>query len=374
MTKSNEHGWRRRGSVLITGFLMIALIASFLPLIETNVWWVRYMDFVRLQLAIALIILLLAFVAVRGRAGRAGWTLGALALVAVAYHASKLYLYSPYPAHAAVGLEDCAPDSALTVMVANVQEHNEHASELLRLVSEVDPDVLLVMETDPWWDRHLAPLAVSYPEKVQYIPEGHGAFGVHLLSKLRLVSPEFRFLFNAYTPTIFTGLELHSGEVVQFLGLHPHPPLAPSQPATLRDAHLLSAALEARSTEAPTIVAGDLNAVPWEPVTRRAARIGGLIDPRIGRGFYPTFRTDSLLISWPLDHVLYQDAFGLLEFEMLPDFGSDHFPLMARLCHAPAIPLMQQAPELEAGDLQEAERAIEAAQALEPRAAREGGR
>ncbi len=368
--RKNVHWWRSWSAALVGVLVTIALVASALPLVETNAWWVRYADFPRLQLTIVLIVLLPVFIALRGRAGALGWIVSTFVMVAVFYHASKLQPYSPLTAQVAAGVEACAPASTVTVMVANVKERNESAARFLELVDKADPDVLLVLETDPWWDRHLAPLGDRYPDREQFIPEGHGDFGMHLFSKLKLVSPQFTFLFDAYSPTIVTGLMLRNGETVEFIGLHPHPPMAPSLPTTLRDAHILSAAMEARSHDAPTILAGDFNAVPWEPVIRRAARIGGLLDPRIGRGFYPTFDANSAIISWPLDQVLYQDGFGLLGFDTLPEFGSDHLPVMARLCHAPAAPLQQRAPDLWADDLSEAQKSIEAARALHPESLR----
>jgi len=149
------------------------------------------------------------------------------------------------------------------------------------------------------------------------------------------------------------------------VGVHPQPPMALSQPTTLRDGHLLIAAMVAGASDPPSILAGDFNAVPWEAVNRRAARIGGLLDPRIGRGLYPTFRADSLLVSWPLDQILYQEAFGLMSFEKLPDFGSDHFPVFTRLCHAPGQAEAQEAPQPDSEDIREAETSIEAARALD---------
>jgi len=367
-----RHRWsrlilRRILPLVILGLLAVATAVSFLPLIETNAWWVRYADFPRLQLATAIVLLLTALLGLGRHAGKRARTTALLAVVlpaaAVGYHAHKLYPYTGLSAQAAAGVEECPAERTLSVMVANVQKRNEDASEFLRLVEDVDPDVLLVMETDGWWDRRLSPLRSTFPEAVQHIPESHGAFGMHFFSKLRLTSPAFRFLFDADTPTLFTGIDLPNGVMVQFLGLHPRPPLAWSQPTALRDAHLLSAGLEARSTKMPTIVAGDFNAVPWEPATRRSARIGGLLDPRIGRGFYPTFRTDDLLISWPLDQILYQQAFGLLDFETLPAFGSDHFPVFARLCHGAPGRMPHAAPALRPGDLEEAQVSIEAARA-----------
>lgn len=358
--------WRTVIAALVFCLLAIGLAASFLPLIETNTWWIRYLDFPRLQVAVALLVLLVAFSAIRGRVGKLGWTLALPVFLAVGYHADKLAAYSGASTPTAASVEDCPEDATLSVMVANVQMRNEDAAPFLRLVGEIDPDVLLVMETDPWWDRELATLGETFPEKVQHIPEGHGAYGMHLLSKLPLAAPEFLFFFDAYTPTVVTGIELPDGETVRFTGVHPHPPLAWSQPTTLRDGHLLEVALDARRSEAAAVVAGDFNAVPWETVTRRSARIAGLLDPRIGRGFYPTFRAGNPLISWPLDQILYQDGFGLMEFQVLPAFGSDHLPVLARLCHAAGNSLAQAVPQLRPDDLEEARSSIEAARALTP--------
>ena len=57
---------------------------------------------------------------------------------------------------------------------------------------------------------------------------------------------------------------------------------------------------------------------------------------------------------------MYQDELALLGYRLPPAFGSDHLPVLAELCHAPAIAGPQAAPALEEGDLAEAERAIEA--------------
>lgn len=352
------------------GFVLILLAAvtalSFLPLLETNIWWIRFLDFPRLQLAFALVLMLAGVAVFRSQIGKIGWVICALGVLALAYQSSKLYSYIRLPANAQAGLDACETGSSFTLLIANVQERNEEAVAFLDLVEDVNPDLLLIMETDDWWDRNLRSLEENFPEKMQFIPEDHGAFGMHVFSRLPLMEPEFQFLFDGYTPTVVTGVELHSGAVVQFIGVHPHPPMAWSQPTTLRDASLLKAALLARFSASATIVAGDFNSVPWEPVTRRVSRIGGLLDPRIGRGIHPTFSADSLLISWPLDQILFQDEFGLREFAVLPAFGSDHYPVMVHLCHAPGRDDPTAAPGADPGDIEEAEASIEAARLIGP--------
>lgn len=360
-----DENWRAVSAWLVMALLMILLAASLLPLVETDVWWIRILDFPRVQFAVGLAALLAICLALRPRSRALPVMAVTAALLGVSYHIYKLYPYfwgvvKEMPA----GLVTCPTNGSLSVMVANVQESNERAKEFLDVVSAADPDVLLILETDAWWNAHLEPLNAMFAQAVQHVPEDHGAFGMHLFSKLDLVTPEFRFLFDAYTPSVFTGLRLPSGATVRLLGLHPRPPQAWSQPTTMRDAHLLSAALEARDSDAPTILAGDFNAVPWERVNRRAMRIGGLLDPRVGRGLYPTFRTGGVLVSWPIDQILFQQEFVLVDFEKLPPFGSDHYPILVELCHAPDLSFAHSAPPIEGDDLAEAERTIQAARGM----------
>ena len=340
----------------------MAAVVSFLPLLRYNSWWIRYADFPRLQLAIALAVLLATYLLLRGRMGRLGWAATLVAGLAIRYHVRTLYPYSVLAAHSAGTVAQCPARDAFKVMVANVQKSNQSADAFLRLVSEADPDILLVLETDRWWDGHLQPLGERFADKAQFIPPDDLAFGMHLFSKTRLRSTDFRFFFGADTPTVFADVEL-GGRVVEFIGLHPHPPLAWSRPTTLRDASLLEVALAARSSSTPTVIAGDFNAVPWERVTRRAVRIGGFLDPRIGRGFYSTFKTNDVVVSWPLDQILFERSFGLIDFDVLPAFGSDHFPVTATLCAA--TPSAQAAAEVSRADLHEAQKSIEAARSLQ---------
>lgn len=361
---SGNHGLKV-ASWVVLGLLLLVAAASLLPLVETDAWWIRFLDFPRLQLAAAMVVLLVVFLLMsRGWAARVLTVVAAVA--ALSYHAWKLHPYFEATSDRMAGtFESCPEGDGLSVLVANVQARNERSQEFLSLVADTDPDLLLVLETDPWWDRHLTTLRDSFPHAVQHVSEEHGPFGMHLLSKLELVQPEIRFLFDAFTPSIFTNVALPGGQQVRFLGLHPRPPQAWSQPTTMRDAHLLTAALDARSSPAPTILAGDFNAVPWERVNRRAMRIGSLLDPRVGRGLYPTFSTGNPVISWPLDQVLFQNELVLTRFDKLPAFGSDHFPVIASLCLAPEASLVQSAPKAAPDDLEEAAATIQAAEAMQ---------
>lgn len=351
---------------VLLALIVLAVAASLLPLIETDRWWIRYLDFVRLQLAMALAVLLplaLAF----GAWGRAvGLGVVILGAGTLGHQIDRLRPYTPTVKEMATVVAECPAGSRLRIMVANVLKTNREFEALFEIVGSVDPDVLLALETDEWWDETLEGLHPRFPHRVQHIPGDARFYGMHLFSRYPLLDPQVLFYYDTVTPTIRTGVALPDGGRARFLGLHPRPPHLWDQPTTMRDAHLVTAALEARESERPTVVAGDLNATPWANAVRLSMRIGGLLDPRVGRGLYPTYSARSWLMAWPLDHVLFQDEFALTAWKVLPAFGSDHYPVLAELCLRPDLAEAQSAPEMAEEDLAEAEAAIRAARSMEP--------
>lgn len=81
----------------IAGWITLALLAllitaSLLPLVETDLWWIRFLDFPRLQFAAAIVILLGLFLLL-SRSLPASMLAGVAALLALGYHAWKLHPY-----------------------------------------------------------------------------------------------------------------------------------------------------------------------------------------------------------------------------------------------------------------------------------------
>ena len=155
-----------------------------------------------------------------------------------------------------------------------------------------------------------------------------------LFSRLPLGNPEVRYLVDGYVPSIRADVRLRSGAELAFHGIHPKPPFGSD--VEKGDTELIRAGREIRRSALPDVLAGDLNDVPWSRTTRIFHEIAGTLDPRVGRGLYPTFKTDAPLMSWPLDHIFATSEFTMVAFERLPDVGSDHYPILATLCHRPA--------------------------------------
>ena len=339
-------------AIALIGALLVLVTA--LPIVPTNDWWVRVWDFPRIQVAALLAFVLVAISLIGDRRRRATWGLALGIAVALGYQLTWIWPYTPLHSVQVELTASCPPEASVRLLVANVLMTNRRAEPLLEHVSRLNPDVVLLVETDAWWDERLALIKARYPFVLSRPREDF--YGLHLFSRFDLVDPEVRFLLDDYVPSVKAGLRLPSGSLIELYGVHPRPP--PHQDTARRDAELLITAREMRETRAPSIVAGDLNNVAWSRTTRLFLETGGLLDPRIGRGPYPTYNANWPLLRWPLDHIFFEREFGFTELRVLDEIGSDHFPIYAALCHTPAAGPRREPPDIEPEDVRAAREAL----------------
>jgi endonuclease/exonuclease/phosphatase (EEP) superfamily protein YafD len=340
---------------VLIGLGGLAVLLTVLPFIPSNEAAIRVWDFPRIQIAVLLAVVLIVTAFLLPLRSRRTLAYAALLAGALGWQAYAIWPYTPIAETEAKVLASCEPDSRVTLLVANVLIENREAGPLLALVERVSPDLVLLVETDSWWDRQLEPPKDAYPDAISRPQED--SYGPHLFSRFEMIGPKVRFLVQDYVPSIKTGLRLPSGARIDLYGLHPKPP--PLQDTEQRDAELLIIGEEVRQERAPSIVAGDLNDVAWSRTNSLFQEVSGLLDPRIGRGPYATFNADWPLLKWPLDHVFFEKSFRLLDLAVLGDIRSDHFPFYVALCHDPRGPEVQDQPQPEPSDLEAAEEVIE---------------
>ena len=75
------------------------------------------------------------------------------------------------------------------------------------------------------------------------------------------------------------------------------------------------------------IVCGDLNDVVWSNISRLFKKMTGLLDPRIGRGLYPSYNANYWFMRFPIDQLFYSTDMFMEEMCRLPYYGSDHFAM-----------------------------------------------
>jgi endonuclease/exonuclease/phosphatase (EEP) superfamily protein YafD len=338
---------------------VICIAATLLPLSRHQIWWVRACDFPRLQIVAASLGVLVMLVVAGAMADTAGQLLALALFGCIAY---QLAIILPYTRlwRAEMPASRMPPnDRTLSFLVVNVLMSNREADRLLALVHAHAPDLVLALETDNWWCQHFGQLQ-EYAFKLEH-PQDN-TYGMLVLSKLELVEPELRFLLKPDVPSVRTGLRLRSGELVTLYGLHPEPPSPTEADSSApRDAELVLVAREVAEAEGPMIVAGDLNDVAWSHTSRLFRRISRLVDPRIGRGMFNSFHANYRLLRWPLDHIFVSSDFLLRDMQRLPEFGSDHFPILIRLDYHSQAAEVTEPPKADADDHAEADRKVEQA-------------
>ena len=323
--------WRRWLSFACVGLLVILIVLTILPIIETDEWWVRLWDYPRLQIAALLALALVGFVVVGPRKGRAFWIAATTGLAALAWQLWQVAPYIPGWPEEVAATHNCPPERRISLLNANVLMTNRDFGSITERIEQIDPDLVLLLEPGPEWARQIAPIYSRYAFRIaEPLPN---TYGLILLSKLPLEQPRIRYLVQPHVPSVTTGIRLRSGEVVDFYGVHPEPPY-PADDSGERDAELVRVGKEIRASGRAAIVMGDLNDVAWSHTSRLFRRVAGMRDPRVGRGLYPTFPANLPLLAWPLDHIFVTPHFKLVSIDRLPNIGSDHRPMLFGLCLA----------------------------------------
>jgi endonuclease/exonuclease/phosphatase (EEP) superfamily protein YafD len=319
--------------VLLSLLGALLTVATILPAWKRQSWWVRGFDFPRLQIAALLLVVGAAHVALVDPTPVARAFQAALA-ACLAVQLWRMVPYTPLGRRQVQDSRRADPGRSIRLLFANVLQDNRNAGGLLALIQRTDPDVVLAIETDHWWADALEVLARTHPHAVRHPLDN--TYGMLLFSRLELVAPRVRFLVEADVPSIHAQVRLPSGSLVWVHCLHPRPP-APqeSDSSEPRDAELLIIGREIERRPGPVIVMGDLNDVAWSHTSHLFQRISGLLDPRVGRGFFNTFNAKSRLLRFPLDHFFHSSSFRLVEFRRLEAFGSDHFPVFINLSYEP---------------------------------------
>ncbi len=326
-------------ALIAIGFLMI--MATALPLLRKDAWWIRVLDFPRIQITILSAATMAAYLTLRGDTGIASNLFLAVLSLCLLYQSYMMRPYTFLSRKQVQRSRNPRKESSLSLLFANVLIDNRNAAHLREIIRENDPDIILAVETDEWWSEQLKELEQTNPFTVHQ-PQDN-AYGMILYSRLELINPEIKFLVQDDVPSIHALVRLPSGQQVELHCLHPKPPVPDGdQTSTGRDAEILIVGKEIKAKGVPAVVMGDLNDVAWSRTNYLFQDISGLLDPRIGRGFYNTFHARYPFVRFPLDHFFHSNHFRLIDFRRLPYFGSDHFPVFIALSYEPSAEIQQK--------------------------------
>lgn len=329
---------RKYALYAVSFFSTLLILVSLASLIyDFPRWYVKILDFPRLQQFVLGIILLAGFILLNSK-----WRFPSFALAAglAAAVLIQFIFLSPYLVGDKVvpdaDTETVNEDSTVEILIANVLITNEEYKGFKEIVRRNDPDMVLAMEVNNQWVDHLAELQQNYPYNIEYPLEN--AYGMSFYSKFPMSDHEIKFLSHSKVPSFHTIIVLPSGKKFNFLGVHPvapfpsdkYPENVGQEGGDRKEVELLKVGKLVSQNTLPTIVSGDFNDVAWSNTSRLFGQRGNLKDVRIGRGLNNTFDAQSAIMRWPLDHFFVSDNIAVLDFKTLPGFNSDHFPLYAK--------------------------------------------
>lgn len=300
----------------VTGILLlVATVVGFLG----SLWWVfELASNVRLQLALGLIVIMIALLAVRR------WIPATVAAIGAAVN---LVLVVPLlivegPAAPAPGADP------VQITFFNTTFQADRGGVIAELRGRED-DIVVLASADDLWARAFEGSDLEV------------VTGPHLDDRLQL-------LVLAREPgTIQVTVHRESdarqdhaveltvaldGRWIHVLTIHAISPRTP-QRARQRDRSLEWAAAWANSRESPVVVIGDLNVTPWSPLYRSLVDDTGLTDSQRHHGLAPSWPARLGRLGLPLDHVLHSPELMTVERELGPSFGSNH-----RMLHTTLAP------------------------------------
>ena len=342
-------------AILSLGYLLVFI--SLLPLVRLDYWFFRVFEYPRIQKLILNALVMIAFVTLYHLDTPHELIFAILLGLNLCYLLYQVYPFTPMAPKQVIRTVRQDPQRSISLFIGNVFQDNREANDYLGSIKKVDPDVIMLVETDAWWAEQATIFEANYPYRLLVPLEN--TYGMLLYSRLELVDAEVKFLVEDDIPSIHTCIKLPSGELIRFHGLHPTPPVPGENPrSTERDKEILIVGKSAKKSELPVIVAGDLNDVAWSYTTLLFTKISGLIDPRRGRGFFNTFHAQHRFMRFPLDHIFCSTDFTLLDIQRMNNCGSDHFPMYIRLQYEPKAAAIQEEPQPDAEDIKTAEEKI----------------
>jgi len=337
---------------------LVVVVSTMLPVLRVRHWFVRGMDFPRLQiayLAAALLVVQFFFLDLQSMLDRL------LILVVSLCLLWQLWWILPYTFFWVKEVETSRNydfDRQLSVITANVLQTNRDSKTLIELVQQYQPDILVTLESDQWWESRLDELAADMPHSVKCPLENF--YGMHVYSRLPFNEQEIVYLVEKNVPSIHVSVTLRTGDKVRMYFLHPAPPSPTENTESIeRDVELIAVARSIAEIDQPVVITGDLNDVAWSATTRQFRKISGLLDPRVGRGMFNTFHVDYAFLRWPLDYLFHSSEFRLKTIRRLPSIGSDHFALYTVLSFEPAASAVQEGLAATNADHQDAKKTME---------------
>lgn len=306
----------------------LLITVSVLPFINHQHWMLRVWEFGRIQLTVLQLLTLALGLFFMVDKDFLFWGTALVHVALIVYNGVILFPYTS--AFKKKAVQDIPKHSrTISIISVNVYQFNDRYQELINLVREVKPDILMTMESNQAWDDALTEIETDYPNFKKVPLEN--TYGIHFYTKLSTKYIKVNYFVADDLPSIEASLLTKDNTTFTFFGVHPPPPSPTEEDNSKeRDGELLSVGKKVKEMKGPIIVVGDFNNVAWAKSSILFRKTSGLIDPRIGRGFVSTFHAKYKLLRFPIDLFFHSTDIFIEDFKTLRPVGSDHLPLFCK--------------------------------------------
>ena len=230
------------------------------------------------------------------------------------------------------------------ILQINVNYKNEDYDHVLSYIREVNPDFLLLQEYTPdWRDALSSELSKQWSNKVEVVRTD--TFGIAVFSRSEIQKQEIIYLGALEWPSVSCEVRLPNRSLNIF-STHLMGPIPETgwriQKTQLKD-------LQSRAKAASSLlICGDFNMAPWTSGFQHLLSFAKLHDSRSGFGLQASWpsqrpivvsklvklpvRLELTGINWlvglPLDQCLVTNDIRVINREIGPNVGSDHFPVI----------------------------------------------
>lgn len=293
-------------------------IFTILPTLFPNIWLIDLMSHFRVQYLVVLVLILLFMVLVGLQRNKTTLIILVLLFIWNAIYVVPLYI-SPV-------IVSENTEQELTILSINLLSSNTNSTEVLELIEEKDPDILVLMELTPHWENQLNEVFKSYP--FHEVKQRNDNFGIALFSKIKMSSSVIYFE-NSSKSSIKADL-VFGNKPLSILATHPVPPISP-RTFDSRNSQLQDIARKRDSFSENFILIGDLNTSSFSSHFRDLLTNANLVDSRNGFGVATTWPADFYPLRTTLDHCLIGGELKVLERRTAKNIGSDHLPIFIKI-------------------------------------------
>src|SRR5688572_31595602 len=122
------------------------IVATALPLLRRNAWWIRMFDFPRLQIMLITAVSLAVFLASWDRSSAWQIVFALLLALSLVYQSYMMFPYTVLARRQVEAARSTDAGGAIALLFANVLMTNRDATRLLAIIREEEPDLVLAVE------------------------------------------------------------------------------------------------------------------------------------------------------------------------------------------------------------------------------------